>query len=193
MKKVNQEINLDAEVNASSNQESSGLFHEIVGSDAWSHLVLEVIEDIFVRLFSLKIAPAPKSPQQLELAESLIINSRESVHAYVPIVETMLQGYMGLFMREDVCAKLLSARYGMQIDQVRPMVNDGLCEVVNMIFGLLKANLYERGCELQMQIPKVNFDVLALSSQTRTQVYSFCSPYGEIHVIFYLIQRESKS
>ena len=53
MKKVNQEINLDAEVNASSDQEKSGLFHEIVGSDAWSHLVLEVIEDIFVRLFSL--------------------------------------------------------------------------------------------------------------------------------------------
>jgi CheY-specific phosphatase CheX len=193
MKKVNQEINLDAEVNASSDQEKSGLFHEIVGSDAWSHLVLEVIEDIFVRLFSLKIAPAPKSPQELELGESLIINSRESVHAYVPIVETMLQGYMGLLMREDVCAKLLSSRYGMQIDQVRPMVNDGLCEVVNMIFGLLKANLYERGCELQMQIPVIKFEFQTLPSQTNTQVYSFSSPYGEIHVIFYLIQRESKS
>ena len=65
------------------------------------------------------------------------------------------RGEVGIILPEPEFLKLMSALLGIPAEKVTPEIEDGACEILNMVFGVAKDELNRRGAGIRQVRPRL--------------------------------------
>lgn len=93
--------------------------------------------------------------QMIEVHDGPIENPPKNISAIVVLKNPDIQGTLCLGMPTETAFQIFSKFYGAKIEQIDERILDGVGEVTNMVFGLLKKDLNKEGFDFEMFIPTV--------------------------------------
>jgi chemotaxis protein CheX len=116
------------------------------------------------------------------------------ISGIVTAIQEDFSGSLVVSFPKATIYNLLEKIYGRSFDSVNDSVRGGVGELTNIIYGVIKANLHERGLELRMCIPHIivgdGHSVMSPMVE-KVLVVPFKSPAGDFLVLGMLDKIES--
>lgn len=108
-------------------------------------------------------------------------SSKGDISGLVGLVQDEMEGTLTISFRKDTICPILSRIYGVEFDEINDSVREGVGEITNMVYCLIKTGLNETGHSFKMAIPNVVYGkdhtVMKLH-HGKTLVVPFSTEYG---------------
>lgn len=106
----------------------------------------QAIHETFSSVLSLKL-------QITEIQVGTIQNPPRNISGFVVLRNPKVQGTFSIGFPNQTALQIFSNFYGSKIEQIDERVLEGVGEITNMVYGVLKKRLNEEGLNLEMFIP----------------------------------------
>ncbi len=106
----------------------------------------QAIRETFSSVLSLNL-------QITDIQSGSVQNPPRNVSGFVVLRNPKIQGTFSIGFPNQTALQIFSSFYGAKIEQIDERVIEGVGEITNMVYGVLKKRLNEEGLNLQMFIP----------------------------------------
>lgn len=111
--------------------------------------------------------------------------SKGDISGLVGMVQEKMEGTLTISFQKDTICPILGKIYGIDFPEINDSVREGVGEITNMVYCLIKTGLNENGYSFKMAIPNVIYgqdhSVMKLH-HGQTLVVPFVTDYGTFYV-----------
>jgi chemotaxis protein CheX len=112
-------------------------------------------------------------------------NSKGDISGLVGMVQDKMEGTLTITFKKDTICPVLAKIYGIDFPEINDSVREGVGEITNMVYCLIKTGLNENGYSFKMAIPNVIYGqdhtVMKLH-HGQTLVVPFITDFGTFFV-----------
>ena len=143
------------------------------------------------RLLATTFAVPVTQKGEVRLTDKPVIKG--DISGAVGLVQDEFEGNMIISFPKATILSLMHRVYGQRFNELNKSVSDGVGEITNTLFAMVKKGLSERGYRFKMALPSVvigdQHDITQLEG-TETLAIPFSSPIGTFEVFVSLCKQD---
>lgn len=130
---------------------------------------------------------SPSQPGSPEIVKDLLSQSQQfAIISHIEVSSTNFNGYMRLLFPEKTYLNVMGKMLGETFESIDDDIRDGICELLNIVFGDAKKSLSDLGTQIEKAIPKI-IDLKVVESDAKSvssDIYRvpFTSSSGEFSI-----------
>ena len=142
--------------------------------------IIRGVQKTFVDMFRTQVTPgAHRFGDDLTVAGD--------VSGMVGMVQDKVEGTTAVSFEKSAICGILSTLYEKSFEEIEKPVRDGVGEITNIIYCLIKRYLNARGHRLKMAIPNVvlgkDHNITSMHENGRSLLIPFTAPKGRFYIL----------